>query len=250
MKQIFTKLLLVLIILPLLISCQKDFKNNSQLSKVNLKIADSTIVLPPSWAFGYLYGAYTNQEQSVALINKIIEHDYPIDAFWVDSWIWDWENQGEGPDKYLDFVGDTISYPNRKEFWSFMEEKNIKSGMWVWDCILKTGNEEVYNDFKTKGFFKKEYIETNSWHNGSRTTIMDGNSVKVDGTWCGNIDFENPEAAAYFKEQMSHFFDDGLDFLKLDRTTAIPVVKTIFELSQEKGKETKGRGFMFSHSYC
>ena len=248
MKQIFTKLLFVTIVLALLISCQKDFKKNSQLSKVNLKIADSLIVLPPSWAFGYVYGAYTNQEQSFALINNIIEHDYPIDAFWIDSWIWDWKNQGEGPQKYIDFVGDTISYPNLKNLWSFMEEKNIKSGMWVWDCILKTGNEKAYNDFKSRGYFKNEYINTNSWHNGSKTTIMDGNAVKVNGTWCGNIDFENPEAAAYFKDQMSHFFDDGLDFLKLDRTDAIPIVKAMFELSQEKGKETKGRGFVFSHS--
>lgn len=248
MKQIFTKLLFLTIIPILLISCQKDFKKNSQLSKINLKIADSSVVLPPSWAFGYIYGTYTNQEQSVNLINNIIGHDYPIDAFWIDSWIWDWQNGGKGPDKYIDFIGDTISYPNRKEFWSFMETNNIKSGMWVWDCILKTGNEEAYEDFKTRGFFKNEYINTNSWHNGSRTTIMDGNAVKVEGTWCGNIDFENPEAVAYFKERMSHFFDDGLDFLKLDRTDAVPVVKAMFELTQEKGKETKGRGFAFSHS--
>ena len=248
MKQIHTKLLLIIIIIVLMISCKKDIKKNRSLSKINLKIADSTVVLPPSWTFGYIYGAYTNQEQSVELINSIIEHDYPIDAFWIDSWIWDWKNQGEGPDKYIDFVGDTISYPNLKNLWSFMEDRNIKSGMWVWDCILKTGNEEVYNNFKTKGYFKNEYVNTNSWHNGSKTTIMDGNAVKVEGTWCGNIDFENPEAVDYFKEQMSHFFDDGLDFLKLDRTDAVPVVKAMFELTQEKGKETKGRGFMFSHS--
>ena len=247
MKQIKSNLLAVIIIIALFSSCKTDVKNDMKSSNINLKIADSTVILPPSWAFGYIYGAYTNQEQSVELINNIIDRDYPIDAFWIDSWIWDWKNEGEGPDKYLDFVGDTISYPNRKNLWSFMEEKNIKSGMWVWNCILQTGNEEVYHDFKTKGFFKNEFINTNSWHNGSRTTIMDGNSVKIDGTWCGDIDFENPEAVKYFKEQMSHFFDDGLDFLKLDRTTAIPVVKAIFELSQEKGKETKGRGFMLSH---
>ncbi len=241
------KYLFAITILVLVFSCKKDIRTSS-LDKINIKIADSSVVLPPSWAFGYIYGSYANQEQSIDLINKIIEHDYPIDAFWADSWMWDWKNEGRGPDKYLDFVGDTISYPNRKEFWSFMEDRNIKSGMWVWDCILKTGNEEVYNDFKTKGYFKSEFINTNSWHNGSKTTIMDGNSEKIDGTWCGNIDFENPDAAKYFKEKMSHFFDDGLDFLKLDRTSAIPIVKTMFELSQEKGKETKGRGFVFSHS--
>ncbi len=248
MKRIRKKHLLVIVVIALMVSCKSDIKKNKPSTNINIKIADSSVVLPPSWAFGYIYGAYTNQEQSVDLINRIIEHDYPIDAFWIDSWIWDWKNQGKGPDKYLDFVGDTISYPNLKNLWTFMEDRNIKSGMWVWDCILKTGNEKVYNDFKTRGYFKSEFINTNSWHNGSRTTIMDGNAVKVDGTWCGNIDFENPDAVAYFKEQMSPFFDDGLDFLKLDRTDAVPVVKAMFELTQEKGKETKGRGFVFSHS--
>ncbi|WP_166961558.1 glycoside hydrolase family 31 protein [Yeosuana marina] len=246
MKHIYTKLVLV-IILAFMASCKNEVKNAIPSTNLNIKIADSSVILPPSWAFGYIYGAYTNQGQSVALINNIIEHDYPIDAFWIDSWIWDWQNEGKGPDKYIDFVGDTISYPNRKEFWSFMEEKNIKSGMWVWDCILKTGNEEAYEDFKSRGFFKNEYIETSSWHNGSKTTIMDSEE-KVSGTWCGNIDFENPEAVSYFKERMSHFFDEGVDFLKLDRTDAVPVVKAMFELTQEKGKETKGRGFIFSHS--
>jgi len=249
MKRNLKRFLLLIAAIALVASCKMDVKKNIKSISVNVKIADTSVVLPPSWAFGYIYGAYTNQKQSEDLINKIIEHDYPIDAFWIDSWIWDWENQGQGPNKFIDFVADTISYPNLKNFWSFMEARNIKSGMWIWDCILKTGNEEVYNDFKTKSYFKNEYINTNSWHNGSKTTIMDGNSVKVDGTWCGNIDFENPEAVNYFKEQMSHFFDDGLDFIKLDRTDAVPVVKAMFELSQEKGKETKGRGFAFSHSH-
>ncbi|GGK27820.1 hypothetical protein GCM10007962_22620 [Yeosuana aromativorans] len=239
--------LLAVSVIVLMSSCKNEIKTYEG-GKINIKIADSTVVLPPSWAFGYIYGAYTNQKESIQLINNIIEHDYPIDAFWIDSWIWDWKNQGEGPDKYLDFVADTISYPSFKNLWSFMEDKNIKSGMWIWDCILKTGNEEIYNDFKTKGYFKNEYVNNNSWHNGSKTTIMDGNAVKVDGTWCGNIDFENPEAVDYFKKQMGPFFEDGLDFLKLDRTDAVPVVKAMFELTQEKGKETKGRGFIFSHS--
>ncbi|MFS4416669.1 TIM-barrel domain-containing protein [Maribacter sp. 2307ULW6-5] len=226
-------------------SLSKDIEDKP----LTVQLADSMVVLPPSWAFGYIYGAYSNQEESVELINEILAHDYPIDAFWIDSWIWDYQNEGVGPDKYLDFVGDTISYPDRNELWSFLEDKNIKAGMWVWDCILKTGNEEVYEDFKSRGFFKDEFINTNSWHNGSRSTIMDGNDTEIDGTWCGNIDFENPKAVAYFKSKMKPFFEDGVDFLKLDRTDAVPVVKTMFELSQEYGMETEGRGFVFSHSH-
>ncbi|MCG8371970.1 MAG: DUF5110 domain-containing protein, partial [Balneolales bacterium] len=69
-----------------------------------------------------------------------------------------------------------------------------------------------------------------------------------EGTLTGNIDFDNPEAAEYFKQQMKHFFDEGADFIKLDRTTHLPTVRTIFEMSQEFGLETEGRGFMLSHA--
>ena len=60
---------------------------------------DTNVVLPPSWAFGVLYGAYTNQEQSIARIKQIEEHDYPIDAYWIDSWFWSFDDEGEGPEQ-------------------------------------------------------------------------------------------------------------------------------------------------------
>jgi len=213
------------------------------------EVADTNVVLPPAWAFGIIYGAYTNQEQSIELIDLIIEHDYPIDAYWIDSWIWDWQNQGQGPKKYMDFVADTISYPDMKGMWDYMEGKNIKGGMWMWDAIMQTGNEAEYEDFKSKGFFRTENIRTDGWHNGARTTIIGDNSEEVRGTWCGDIDFENPEATAYFQQKVKHFFDDGVDFIKLDKTDAIPVCKAMFETTQKLGKETKGRGFILSHSH-
>lgn len=214
----------------------------------SVEVADTNVVLPPAWAFGIVYGAYTNQAQSVALIDKIIEHDYPIDAFWIDSWFWDWQNQGQGPKKYMDFVADTLSYPDMKGMWDYMENKNIKSGIWMWDAIMQTGNEAEYEDFKSKGFFKSENIRTDGWHNGLRTTIIGDNSQEVRGTWCGDIDFENPEATAYFQQKVKHFFDAGVDFIKLDKTDAIPVCKAMFETTQKFGKETNGRGFILSHS--
>jgi len=211
-------------------------------------VADTNVVLPPAWAFGIMYGAYTNQEESVELIDKIIAHDYPIDAFWIDSWFWDWKNKGQGPKKFMDFVADTVSYPDMKGLWDFMQQKDIKAGIWMWDAIMKTGNEEIYDDFKSKGYFSKEKIRTDGWHNGLRTVIIGDNSKPVKGTWYGDIDFTNPEAVAYFQQKVKHFFDDGLDFIKLDKTDAIPVCKAMFETTQKFGKETKGRGFILSHS--
>ena len=40
-----------------------------------------------------------------------------------------------------------------------------------------------------------------------------------------------------------------MDFIKLDKTDAIPVCKAMFEMSQQLGRETGGRGFVLSHSH-
>ena len=46
---------------------------------------DTNVILPPAWAFGILYGGYTNQEQTIQRIDEIQHHNYPIDAYWIDS---------------------------------------------------------------------------------------------------------------------------------------------------------------------
>lgn len=209
---------------------------------------DSNVVLPPSWAFGLLYGGYTNQEQTINRIDEIMAHDYPVDAYWIDSWFWSFASKGSGPAKYLDFVADTVDFPNRKAMWDYLEQRNIKGGFWIWDCIFETGNEAAFKDFDEKGFFRNKYTEFNPWHNYSTTTAMHQSEGVRKGTLCGNIDFNNPDAVRYFKQKVKPFFDEGADFLKLDRTSAIEVCKTMFEISQEMGRETEGRGFVFSHT--
>ena len=241
--KIFHIFITVFLLLPFFSTAQIIINENGLIEPI-----DTTVVIPPAWAFGVLYGGYTNQTETIKRIDEIISHDYPIDAYWIDSWFWSYQDKGKGPQKYIDFVGDTISYPDRKAMWNYFKQKNIKAGFWTWDCIFKTGNEEVFNDFNEKGFFKDVYLEKGSWHNYSTTTAMHVKGNKAEGTLCGNINFDDEVAVDYFKQKMKHFFEEGADFIKLDRTSEIPVCKTMFEMTQEFGLETKGRGFILSHS--
>jgi alpha-glucosidase (family GH31 glycosyl hydrolase) len=244
MRSVLTFLLLLIII------CSPVHSWSQRINKQEVKVADTNLILPPAWAFGVLYGGYTNQQETIERVDAIRAHQYPIDAYWIDSWFWSHAEKGLGPEKYIDFVADTVGYPNRSNMWEYLRKNNIKGGFWTWDCILETGNEKAFSDFNSRGYFSDTYIETGAWHNNSRTTAMfeTGNESKK-GTRCGNIDFSNPQAVNYFKEQMKHFFDEGADFIKLDRTSKINVCKAMFEMSQEFGKETSGRGFMLSHSF-
>lgn len=210
--------------------------------------ADPDVILPPSWAFGIMYGGYTNQKESTQRVEDIIAHDYPIDAYWIDSWFWDCEHRGNGPKGYLDFVGDTVAFPNRPAMWKHMQDRHIKGGFWIWNCILRDGNEEVFDAFNQKGYFKKVYENDNPWHNRSTTLNMYETRESHPATLCGDIDFSNPEAAAYFKQCLKPLFDEGADFLKLDRSNGLADCKVMFEASQELGLETKGRGFLLAHT--
>lgn len=210
--------------------------------------ADPDVVLPPTWAFGVMYGGYTTQAESIACVDDIIGHDYPIDAWWIDSWFWDCKGRGNGPGGYLDFVGDTVSYPDRHAMWKYLEDRGIKGGFWIWNCILKEGNEEAFDAFDSRGYFSKVYENDNPWHNKSTTLNMYETRDGHPATPCGDIDFNNPEAVRYFKERMKPFFDEGADFLKLDRTSDLATIKAMYEASQELGLESKGRGFLLAHT--
>lgn len=210
--------------------------------------ADTNVVLPPAWAFGILYGGYTDQKGTIERIKAIQAHDYPIDGYWIDSWFWSYADSGAGPAGYLNFTGDNAGYPDRRAMWSWMEENNIKGGFWVWDCIQKTGNEEDFNDFKERGYFSGVYLNKNPWHNKGTTTAMFSEDKDHPGTLCGNIDFDNPQAISYFKARLKPFFEEGADFIKLDRTDKISVCKSIYELTASEGRESRGRGLILSHS--
>jgi pimeloyl-ACP methyl ester carboxylesterase len=211
-------------------------------------VPDTNIILPPAWAFGLLYGGYTDQQGTIDRIGEIMAHDYPIDAYWIDSWFWSFDDKGAGPGGYLDFTGDTISYPDRGRMWSWMEDNGIKGGFWVWDCIQETGNEEAFREFLGKGLFSGVYLNRNPWHNKGTTTAMFSERRDHAGTLCGNINFDDPEAVALFREKMRPFFLEGADFIKLDRTDRISVCRAMYDLTAEEGLESRGRGLILSHS--
>jgi len=249
MKQMLFQLL-VLVLVLLTISSLSVYSQPKSNRISERTVADTNLILPPSWAFGILWGGYTNQQETIDRIGQIGKHNYPIDAYWIDSWFWSYADKGRGPKKYIDFVADTSAFPDRSQMWDFMKKNNIKGGFWTWDCILETGNEKAFNDFKSKGYFSRIYDETNTWHNNSISTAMfQDKQEKKNSTPCGDIDFDNPDAVSYFKKKMKHFFDEGADFIKLDRTAKISTSKAMFEMSQEFGRETKGRGFLLAHSF-
>jgi len=243
-------LLILLMSAALSLSCQETpgSRDKTLNNEWPAGAADADVIIPPAWAFGVLYGGYTDQAGTIERIRDIQARDYPIDAYWIDSWFWSYGDKGAGPAGYLDFRGDTVSFPDRRVMWSWMEDNKIKGGVWIWDCILERGNEPVFRDFLDNGFFSGVYLNKNPWHNSGTTTAMFSEEEKNPGTLCGNIDFENPVAVSYVGSRLKPLFEEGADFIKLDRTDRISVCRAMYGFTADMGLETKGRGMILSHS--
>lgn len=196
---------------------------------------DPMVVLPPAWAFGVIYGGYTDQAQTLEAVEKLRAGDFPIDAYWIDSWFWNFKHEGLGPAGYMSFKEDQAAFPDVAAFWSELQKRHIKSGVWIWDCILREGNEAAFDEFDKNNAFSDLFVSRDRWHNQTGLAI------------CGNIDFAKPAAVALWHQKLKPFFDAGLDFLKIDRSSSLDFSKAAFEASQQLGRETKGRGFILAH---
>ncbi|MFO1514092.1 MAG: glycoside hydrolase family 31 protein [Verrucomicrobiota bacterium] len=193
---------------------------------------DPDVVLPPAWAFGVLHGYYTNQAGILRNLKLLEAGDFPVDAVWVDSAFWDLTTKG--PEGYLDFKGDRKAFPDLRQLTRELEKRDIRFGIWVWDRILDA-NPEAFNEFASHDFFKPGEIVSNGWHNLGLQSV--GRSV----------DFSNPAAAALWSKKLRPFLNQGVDFFKIDADPTLDYVRTHFELSQQFGRHTRGRGFVLSH---
>ena len=116
------------ILVVMLLTTSFSVYSQSNSNKLSTRtVADTNIILPPSWAFGVLWGGYTNQQETIDRIEQIKKHQYPIDAYWIDSWFWSYMEKGRGPQKYIDFVADTVAFPNRPIMWDYLKKNKSKA---------------------------------------------------------------------------------------------------------------------------
>jgi len=193
---------------------------------------DPDVVLPPAWAFGVLHGYYTNQAGVLRNFKRLEAGNFPVDAIWVDSAFWNLKTHE--PVGYLNFKGDREAFPDLRRLTAELARREVRFGIWVWDRIMDA-NPEVFEEFEAKGFFKPGRIVGDGWHNAG---------LKSAGR---TVDFSNPAAAALWSAKLRPFLDAGVDFFKIDANPVTDYVRTHFELTQNFGRNTRGRGFLLTH---
>ncbi len=152
----------------------------------------------PEWVYnGLVIGVQGGNERSFGLLEKTLEHGIQVSGVWCQDWCgkrvtsfgkrlqWDWKFHKE-------------MYPDLPKHIEELHKRGIKFLGYVNPYLVKDG--ELYKEGKEKGVF---------------ATRADGSDYLVDfGEFdCGVVDFTNPEAYEWFKNEVikKHTLDIGID---------------------------------------
>ncbi len=152
----------------------------------------------PDWVYnGLIVGVQGGNERSFGLLDKSIEYGIKVSALWCQDWCgkrvtsfgkrlqWDWQYHKE-------------MYPDLPKHIEELHKRGIKFMGYINPYLVKDG--ELYRQGKEKGVF---------------ATKADGSDYLVDfGEFdCGVVDFTNPEAYEWFKNEVviKHSLDIGID---------------------------------------
>ena len=153
--------------------------------------------LPERVYNGLVIGVQGGNERSFGLLEKTLEHGIQVSGVWCQAWCgkrvtsfgkrlqWDWKFHKE-------------MYPDLPKHIEELHKRGIKFLGYVNPYLVKDG--ELYKEGKEKGVF---------------ATRADGSDYLVDfGEFdCGVVDFTNPEAYEWFKNEVikKHTLDIGID---------------------------------------
>ena len=152
----------------------------------------------PDWVYnGLIVGVQGGNERSFGLLERTMDHGIKVSALWCQDWCgkrvtsfgkrlqWDWQFHKE-------------MYPELPKHIEELHKRGIKFLGYINPYLVNDG--ELYKEGREKGVF---------------ATKADGSEYLVDfgEFYCGVVDFTNPMAYEWFKDQVvkKHSLDIGID---------------------------------------
>lgn len=152
----------------------------------------------PDWVYnGLIVGVQGGTERSFGLLERTIQHGIKVSGLWCQDWCgkrvtsfgkrlqWDWQYHKE-------------MYPELPKHIHELHQRGIKFLGYINPYLVNDG--ELYRKGKEKGVF---------------ATKADGSEYLVDfgEFYCGVVDFTNPEAYQWFKDEVvkKYSLDIGID---------------------------------------
>ncbi len=160
--------------------------------------------IPPLWSFGLWMSRaeYRSREEVEGVARGLRERQIPADVLHLDpSWM--------RHRKVCDFVWNEKGFPQPQEMLDGLHRQHFKVSLWEQPYVSKRSDR--FEELEKKGFFLKR-------EDGSTYTLP-----VFDMELAGIIDFTNPEAAKWYKEEHRKLLAMGADVFKTDMGEAVPV---------------------------
>lgn len=211
-------------------------------------VADNP-VLPPKWAFGVLFGCYSDQAGVLDTMQRL-RKDYCGDLLWIDSsWLW---GAYDRADRYICFQFDEHQFANPKAMISTLHENHFHFGVWEWPYIDQSITN-LYEEGATNHFFISDQP------GGAGRVVNGGGWHGVKFT--GQLDFTNPNAEQWWKQLNKPLLQIGVDFFKIDTYSTIAKGGVTFDggdsanlrrhyhqtYYEMTAQASGGRGFILAH---
>jgi len=168
---------------------------------------------PPRWSYGTWMSRayYLSAEIALDVAEKLVERKIPCDVLLLDGRAW------HTMQDRFDFQWDPQRYPDPAGFVQKMRALGIRVNLWEYS-YLSTVNP-MFNVLAEKGFFLKNPDGTPYIH---RWLPWPYDEYIPHLMPSGLIDFTNPEAYAWFRDQHEALFKIGVSVMKTDYGEAVP----------------------------
>jgi alpha-D-xyloside xylohydrolase len=168
---------------------------------------------PPRWSYGMWMSRAYYRTAVIALdvAEKLREHRIPCDVMLLDGRAW------HTMEDRFDFTWDPERYPKPAEFVQKLRGMGIRLNLWEYS-YLSTRNP-LFNELAAKGYLLKNADGTPYIHRWF--------PWPYDKSWphlmpSGIIDFTNPDAYNWFRDQHKQLYDIGVSVMKTDYGEAVP----------------------------
>ncbi len=168
---------------------------------------------PPRWSYGAWMSRayYPTAEVALEVAERMVEREIPCDVMLLDGRAW------HTMEDRFDFQWDKKRYPDPAGFVKKLRSLGIRLNLWEYS-YLSTLNPK-FNELAEMGFFLKNPDGTPYIH---RWFPWPYDEVLPHLMPSGLLDFTNPEAYAWFRDQHEDLFKIGVSVMKTDYGEAVP----------------------------
>jgi alpha-D-xyloside xylohydrolase len=169
--------------------------------------------LPPVWSYGVWMSRayYETAEDALAVVERLRQRRIPSEVLLLDGRAWhEWETR-------FDFTWDATRYPDPRGFVARLRELGFRTNLWEYSYL--SVRNPIFNELEERGFFLRNPDGSTYIHRWFPWPFEEHYPWLPPS---GIIDFTNPAAYAWFRDQHKELIDLGVAVMKTDYGEAVP----------------------------